>query len=163
MTTTPWTALTVEHMTAAHAADIATWRYDGPWAVYDPGEPPVPTDDYRVVLDEERAVVGFCCLGAEARVPGLAEDPGLIDVGVGLAPRHVHHGYGRAFASVVLDWARSHAAPKDPDSIRLRAVVKDWNTPSLRLTRALGFSESGHHRCEQDGAVVTYVVMTTAS
>jgi hypothetical protein len=31
-------------------------------------------------------VAGYACFGVEARVPGLAERPGVLDVGVGMRP-----------------------------------------------------------------------------
>jgi ribosomal-protein-alanine N-acetyltransferase len=56
----------------------------------------------------------------------------------------------------VLDHFRSSGA------VRLRAVVQSWNERSLRLTRSLGFAETGTHRCHQEGREVDYTVLTMA-
>jgi ribosomal-protein-alanine N-acetyltransferase len=144
--------LSVRHLSPADVRQIATWRYDGPWRVYDSDGPP-PADGYRAVAGEfDGPLVGFCCAGVEARVPGLAEDPGVLDIGVGMAPSWVGHGHGAAFGRPVLD----HFAGQ-----RLRAVVQAWNERSLRLTRALGFVEDGGHSCVRGGRTLEYVVLTT--
>jgi ribosomal-protein-alanine N-acetyltransferase len=51
--------------------EIATWRYNGPWRVYD-SDGPLPAVGYRAVAgDPDGPLVGFCCAGVEARVPRL--------------------------------------------------------------------------------------------
>jgi RimJ/RimL family protein N-acetyltransferase len=82
-------------------------------------------------------------------VPGLAEADGVLDVGVGMRPDLVGQGRGREFATTVLDFARGRGAT------RLRAVVQDWNTRSLRLVERLGFVRVGTH----DVGDVTFVVV----
>ena len=86
-------------------------------------------------------VVGFACFGLEARVPGLDALPGVLDVGVGMRPDLTGRGKGRAFASAVLDhgW-------QVPGTVRLRAVVQDWNARGRALLERLGFHETGTHR-----------------
>lgn len=149
--------LVVRPLSLDDARRIARWRYDEPWQVYNPR----PEDG---LLDPDQGywavagigggrLVGFCCAGAEARVPGLAEEPGLLDVGVGMDPAWVGGGHGAAFGQAVVNhFRREHAIEG------LRAVVQSWNQRSLRLTRRLGFVEVGRHVCAQDGRVVEYVV-----
>ena len=74
----------VRDLTQADLEDIAGWRYDDHWAVYDSAGPLDPGLGYWAVVDDvpsgdgtvER-LVGFGCLGEDARVPGLAEVDGV--------------------------------------------------------------------------------------
>lgn len=142
----------VRELTPADLDDIAGWRYDDRWAVYDSDGPLDPEMGYwavvQLVADDER-LVGFGCLGDDARVPGLPEAEGTLDVGVGMRPDLVGRGLGPEFATTVLDFARGHGAT------RLRAVVQDWNTRSLRLVERLGFVRTGSHPVGD----VTFVVV----
>lgn len=144
-------------LTPAHAAAVATWRYDGPWSLYDPrdGEDMSADAGYHALVDPRTgAFLGYLCVGQEARVPGLAEEPGVADVGVGLDPALVGRGRGRTIVGPALDWAAAHTGASS-----LRAVVQAWNERSLRLCARLHFAVSGHHVAVQDGRSVDYVVL----
>jgi RimJ/RimL family protein N-acetyltransferase len=139
------------------AEAIAAWRYEGPWRAYDsrPDDGLLSAaDGYYAVADEAGSLVGYLCLGQEARVPGLAADENVIDIGVGMRPDLVGHGLGRVFGAAVLDYVSGRYGDRP-----LRAVVQSWNERSLRLTRRLGFREDGTHRCIQDGREVSYTVL----
>ena len=142
----------VRDLTPADLDDIAGWRYDDRWAVYDSDGPLDPELGYWAVVEgsrENERLVGFGCLGDDARVPGLPEADGVLDVGVGMRPDLVGQGRGPEFATTVLDFARARGAT------RLRAVVQDWNIRSLRLVERLGFVRVGTH----DVGDVTFVVV----
>ena len=142
--------LRIRDLTADDLADIATWTYDGPWSVYNSRGPLDPSLGYWAVVDaEDGRLWGFACLGEDARVPGLVEADGVLDVGVGMRPDLVGQGRGAEFAGVVLDLAETRGA------LRLRAVVQDWNERSLRLLAGLGFVRAGTH----PGGPVTYAVL----
>jgi len=136
-------------LTAEQGEEMAQWRYPGPWAIYDVTGPLDPAEGFWSVLDGSGDVVGYACFGFEARVPGLAECPGVLDVGVGMRPDLTGQGRGREFAEAVL--AHGHAVS---GIARLRAVVQDWNARSRRLLSGLGFVETGTHAVGD----VTYVV-----
>ena len=139
-------------LTAEQGEAMATWAYPGPWDVYDVESPLQPEEGFWAVVDvaaeggdgEEggiAGVVGYACFGVEARVPGLAERDGVLDIGVGMRPDLTGQGLGREFAGAVLDHAREVAGAG-----RMRAVVQDWNARSRRLLSGLGFEETGEHR-----------------
>jgi RimJ/RimL family protein N-acetyltransferase len=143
----------IRDLTDADLDDIQTWAYDGAWSVYDSeGGRLDPAMGYWAVVDgsgDDERLVGFGCLGEDARVPGLAEVDGVLDVGVGMRPDLVGQGLGPEFATTVLDFAHSRGAT------RLRAVVQEWNTRSLRLVERLGFLRTGTHPVGD----VTFVVV----
>ena len=127
-------------LTAEQGEVMARWRYPGPWAVYDVAGPLDPAEGFWSVLDENSEVTGYACFGVEARVPGLDEKPGVLDVGVGMRPDLVGQGRGRAFAEAVL--AHGHTVA---GIARLRAAVQEWNARGRRLLTGLGFVETGTH------------------
>lgn len=149
--------LVVRALTDAHSRDIAGWRYSGPWRCYDlrPEDGPPDADDghHAVVGDPGGELVGFLCTGEEARVPGIGEEPDVVDVGVGMRPELVGQGYGARFGEAVLDHLRAIGAS------RARAVVQSWNERSIRTARRMGFVENTRHVCRQDGRDVEYVVL----
>lgn len=114
----------------------------------------IPHGYLAVTGDPDGPLVGYCCSGAEARIPGLAAEPGVCDIGVGMNPEFTGGGHGADFADAVLTHARAALG-----ATALRAVVQTWNTRSLRLCRALGFTQTGTHTCVQDGRDVEYAVL----
>jgi len=154
--------LVVRQLTAADAGQIATWRYEGQWQTYDsrPEDGLLSAEaGYQAVVDPATgSLVGYICTGAEARVPGLAEKTGVIDVGAGMRPDLVGGRIGSEFGAAVLGHIAAHAGSGD---FRLRAVVLDWNERSLRLCSRLGFRRVGTHSVEQDGRQNTYVLLET--
>jgi [ribosomal protein S18]-alanine N-acetyltransferase len=151
--------LVVRPLTAEDAADIGTWQYEGPWRIYDSkADDPISGDrGYNAVADPATgALVGFICIGPEARVPGVGDEPGIVDVGAGMRPDLVGARIGTQFGAAVLAHIQERAG-----ETRLRALVQSWNERSLRLCARLGFRAVGTHTCEQDGQEVTYVVLMT--
>ncbi len=143
-------------MTREEAEQVAAWRYDGSWSVYDLGSPQSLIDNlssYSSVL-VDGVLVGFCCVGEEARVAGMAAEPGIVDFGIGLDPAMVGQGHGTVFGEAVLH----HLRQQHPDA-QLRAVVQAWNERSLRLTRRLGFADAGERTVIQNGHPVTYRIV----
>ena len=134
---------------------IATWRAPGPWAVNDALEAPRPDEGYWAIRDERDQLVGFCCFGEAARVPGLAAEPGTLDVAFGLRPDLVGRRLSAGVARAVVDHARRVA-----ESRRLRCVVAMWNDAGRRATETAGFKVSGAHDIPGGAATSSYLVFT---
>jgi len=147
-------AFRVRDLTDEDLAEIEGWRYDGPWSVYDSDGRLDPGLGYWAVEGDDGRLAGFGCLGEDARVPGLGDAEGVVDVGVGMRPDLVGRGSGVRFASAFLDFAAGRV-----DADRFRVVVKDWNGRSLRLVERLGFARTGSHRVPHDGGTETYTVL----
>jgi L-amino acid N-acyltransferase YncA len=144
-------------MTAGEAQLIATWQYDGGWSVYDLDSAGPLLDDlscYHAVLADER-LVGFCCTGTAARIPGMTDEPGILDVGMGMDPALVGQGHGAAFGSAVL----SHLTAQHPNHT-MRVVIQSWNARSVRLAHQLGFAHAGEVVVLQNDQPVSYRVLT---
>lgn len=145
-------------MTVDEAVDVANWRYGGDWSVYDLSTPQPVLDNlssyYTVASGDD--LIGFCCIGIEARVAGMKAAPAILDVGMGMnPPQLVGRGNGGArFGEIVLQYLDGcHPG------IILRAAVQAWNERSLRLTRRLGFEDAGELIAVQGDRSVSYRVV----
>jgi len=125
----------VRALTSEDAVAIAGWRYPGRDATYDVREVVSPERGYWAVVDGDD-LVGYACFGAEARVPGVEEEAGVLDVGYGLRPDLVGQGLGRRFVGSILDFGAARFEPA-----HLRLLILDWNERSRKVAEALGFEE----------------------
>jgi ribosomal-protein-alanine N-acetyltransferase len=131
-------------LTHADAVQIATWRYPPPFDLYDSSDDPAgydppDSDGYGFwVVDAEdgSGVVAFVCLGPEGRVAGQVDEPGTLDVGMGIRPDTVSQGRATALVPAVLDAVAAGLRPS-----RLRTAVAAFNERSLRLCRSAGLVE----------------------
>jgi RimJ/RimL family protein N-acetyltransferase len=140
----------VRPLTPDDAHAIAGWRYPGPYATYDEtGIPSAARGIWAVYADEE--LVGSCCFGQGARVPGVEEERGILDVGYGMRPDLMGRGLGRDFVGAILEFAR-----REFPAERFRVLILEWNGRSRAAARSVGFEEDG--TIENDEG--TFVVMT---
>ena len=138
------------------ARDIAGWAYEGPYAAYNCPAGEIddfvggmldPGNHYYAVRDEAGDLVGYCCCGPDARVPGgayaLAADPVqsggsaarlFLDVGLGLRPDLTGRGLGVHFLETITAFARERLGHH-----RLRVTVAAWNERAVRLYEKVGF------------------------
>ena len=142
-------------LTPSDAAAIATWRYEPPFDLYDSTggaddyEPPDEHGFGYWVVDADqvhggdasgesgsRSVVAFVCVGPEGRVPGQDDEPGTLDIGMGVRPDAVSQGVASSLVPAVLDAVIERWAPR-----RLRTAVAAFNERSLRLCRSAGLAE----------------------
>ena len=131
-------------LTHADAVQIATWRYPPPFDLYDSSDDAAGYDAPDAagngfwVLDAEdgSGVVAFVCLGPEGRVPGQEDEPGTLDVGMGIRPDVTSQGIATALVPALLDAVAAGLRPS-----RLRTAVAAFNERSLRLCRSAGLVE----------------------
>lgn len=139
-------------LTLADSRQIASWRYPGRYATYDVSEIVTAERGFWAVHDEGQ-LVGYCCFGDEARVPGVVEEPGVLDVGYGMKPDLMGRGLGRGFIRSILEFGAGEYDPR-----RSRLLILAWNARSLAAARSVGFDEVGVVRSAEG----MFVVMTKA-
>jgi ribosomal-protein-alanine N-acetyltransferase len=136
---------TIAPLIPENALEIITWRYDPPYDLYDLSREDItglllPENRYHAVLDEKSDLIGYCCFGKDAQVPGgdySQGEPIILDIGVGLHPDYVGRGLGKDFVSAILVFAARTYAPKI-----YRVTVAAFNQRSLRVFRSLGFRQT---------------------
>lgn len=125
-------------------------RDPGRYATYDIGEI-VTSERGFWAVDHDADLVGYCCFGHEARVPGVVEEDGVLDVGYGMRPALMGHGLGTVFVRAILDFAVERRTAQ-----RLRLLILHWNDRSRKVAEALGFQREGVQK-STEGA---FLVMT---
>jgi ribosomal-protein-alanine N-acetyltransferase len=140
----------IRTLTETDAEAVATWRYPGRYQTYDVRGVVISEAGFWAV-EHEATLVGYCCFGHEARVPGAVEEAGILDIGYGMRPDLMGQGLGREFVGAILDFAVRRFSPS-----RLRLLILDWNDRSRKVAVALGFRSEGVLRStEGDFLVMT--------
>ena len=124
-------------LTADEAERPLGWRYPGRYATYD-AIGPLGSGRGFFAIEEDGDLVGFGCVGLEARVPGVEEEDGTVDVGYGMRPDLCGQGRGRAFVGAVLEYV----VERHPDAT-LRMSILSWNGRSRRTAEGHGFRVVG--------------------
>lgn len=147
-------------MTANAARHILGWRYEAPYDLYNlepEGNPQHevayfcdPQNRYYGIWHGER-LLGFCCFGPEAQVPGGDYSSPALDIGIGIDPDLTGQGGGAAYVKAVLDFARQHFAPKT-----FRATIAAFNERAQRACRRNGLMpvQTFHHAKTQQPFIV---------
>jgi RimJ/RimL family protein N-acetyltransferase len=129
---------------AGHA--IVTWHYAPPYDFYNPlGDTAEqarflcdPVNDYHAIYtkdDQEEVLVGYCCFGAEARVPGGDYGEEALDIGVGMHPALTGAGRGHDFVGAIIEYGIDRYVPET-----LRATVAAFNARSQATFLGHGFA-----------------------
>jgi ribosomal-protein-alanine N-acetyltransferase len=143
---------TFRELTRADAEQIAGWRYPEPYSLYNGGEAArLLRYTYFAGLDEEGTLIGFCCFGEDARVPGLDEEDGVLDVGAGLRPDLTGVGLGGPFLREACRFGGELYGPS-----RFRVAVARFNQRAQMVAHALGFEPEDTLRDDEN----EFVVMT---
>ncbi|GAB3031057.1 N-acetyltransferase [Nocardioides flavus (ex Wang et al. 2016)] len=143
-------SIRIAALTRAHAEDVATWRYDTPYDVYDmagadPDELLDPELGFHAVLAGDD-LIGFRSFGPDGRVPGWAYDDSALDTGGGLRPSLTGQGLGRAAIAAGLAYGRGRFAPT-----AFRVTVASFNVRARRTVESLGFEVVGSFEASRDG------------
>ena len=81
-------------------------------------------------------MIGFCCFGEDATVPGGTYAPDALDIGLGIRPDLTSQGLGNGILSAILDFAtRTYEPPA------FRATIATFNIRSQRLFRRHHFAQ----------------------
>jgi len=151
----PQLPFAVEELSIEDGMDLAMWQTPGPWSVNDQLEAPRPDEGYWAIRDREGVLVGYCCFGEAARVPGLASDPTMLDVAIGLRPDLVGHGLSEELARTGVEHASLVAGDR-----KLRSVVAQENAAGRRAAQKAGFRVSGAHEIAGGALVSSYLIFT---
>ena len=122
------------------AERIIAWRYEPPYDFYNLNasalpELLAPEHAYYFASMRHDDLVGFCCFGPDARVPGGDyNDASALDVGIGLRPDLTGRGLGAAFLFAVLEFAE-----RELGATRFRATIAAFNARSIRVAERAGF------------------------
>jgi [ribosomal protein S18]-alanine N-acetyltransferase len=126
----------VEPLTEAHAAEIATWRYEFPYEWYDTASDPrrvelfsnaVEREGLRAVVGDDDELVGFF---------NFVREGDEVRIGLGMRPDLTGRGLAQPFIQAGLEYARAQWEP-----LRFRLWVARWNERALRAYRRAGFRE----------------------
>jgi [ribosomal protein S18]-alanine N-acetyltransferase len=152
--------------------EILHWRYAGELSVYgfDTPDPAARAEEKRDLLDSANQyhaarsvtgeLVGFCCFGPDARVPGGDYAEPALDVGLGLRPDLVGQGLGLPFLNAILNFARGSAKPP-----RFRLTVAAFNRRAVRVYERAGFETVARfeqRRPDGQGTGAEFLVMVRA-
>jgi ribosomal-protein-alanine N-acetyltransferase len=146
---------TFHSMDEASAREILVWRYEPPYDVYnadtDKAEEFVqalldPAYAYHAITDECGELVGYCCFGTDARVPGGDYGADALDIGLGMRPDLTGQGRGGDFFAAIVDFARRAFAPR-----ALRVTVAAFNRRAIRVYERAGFEHKQAFQRSGDG------------
>jgi ribosomal-protein-alanine N-acetyltransferase len=143
-------SIRIAPLTLAYAEDVATWRYQPPYDVYDmtgaaPDDLLDPELGFHAVLAGDR-LIGFRSFGPDGRVPGWDYDESALDTGGGLRPSLTGQGLGRVAIAAGLDFGRARFAPA-----AFRVTVASFNARARRTVESLGFEVVGSFTARRDG------------
>ena len=130
-----------------------SWRYEAPYDVYnlDPPDEEVvrffldSKNAYYSIIDEHENLVGFCCFGSDAQVPGGDYSINALDIGIGIRPDLTGQGHGLTYVNTVLDFAGRTFKPT-----LLRVTVAEFNKRAVRVWEKAGFRPVQRFQESQD-------------
>lgn len=146
-------------MAEASIRTIATWVYEPPYALYnweaEPTEEELrffvdPANGYYSISDHDGALVGYCCFGADAQVPGGEYSVTALDIGLGVRPDLTGRGRGHLFSEGVVEFARRSVA-----ALPLRVTVASFNQRAMRVWERTGFHQQATFRTTRQGREFT--------
>jgi ribosomal-protein-alanine N-acetyltransferase len=123
--------LHIEPATEEMFVEVASWRYDPPYDLYDGDPEPVLNPEwFFAVRDESGTLVGFYFFG---------ERPGAVFYGLGLRPDLTGRGFGLEFVTTGITFARSRFGP-----CRIVLDVAEFNERALKVYERVGFRRTGN-------------------
>ncbi len=172
-------SLHIEPMDRSAVRAIHGWQYEPPYDLYDLADEPLlallrvfldPQNAYYRIIDEGDELVGYCCFGPDAQVPGGDYGRQAVDVGLGLRPDLTGQGRGLGYVRAVLDFARClfwsdagtaawpAALPADQGGpAAFRVTVAAFNKRAQRVWEKAGFRIE--QRFERAGDGLPFVML----
>ncbi len=132
--------------------EIAAWKYDPPYDVYD-----IDMDADKAVgyflnpdvhchtLIDGDDVAGYCTFGRDAQVPGGDYDEAGLDIGMGIDPVRTGTGNGHRYVAAVVAHASEIFHPR-----QLRVTIAAGNERALRVWSRAGFTEISRFATPRD-------------
>ncbi|MEE2779901.1 MAG: GNAT family N-acetyltransferase [Myxococcota bacterium] len=130
-------------MSHVFAEVVTKWEYQPPYGLYNhaPEKRPVavegmtdPANSFSAILEAPSTLVGFCCFGSNAQVPGGDYSREAVDIGMGIDPKRTGRGFGHLVARAVLEHADETRSP----GLR-RVTVATFNVRAIRVWARQGF------------------------
>ncbi len=136
----------------AGARQVASWRYEPPYSIYQielEGEPLErgiailidPVNCYYRINNADGKLEAFCCYGEDAQVEGGNYSSAALDIGMGVHPELTGQGRGRSYALATIAFGIQLFQPKT-----LRVTVAGFNTRAQRVWQKIGFAPSQEFR-----------------
>ena len=150
-----------EQLTAEQAEEIAKWRYESPYQLYDYRDQPVddvihylsdPAKRFFAVL-RDRELIGFRSFGADGRVPGGKYEGGYLDTGGGLRPDLTGRGMGERILKSGIEFGAEKFGTN-----RFRVTVAEFNERALKVCKRVGFEEQNRFNRRDDVCFVILVL-----
>ncbi|MCX6043646.1 MAG: GNAT family N-acetyltransferase [Chloroflexi bacterium] len=131
---------------------ILRWQYTGEYTLYNALLDPETADldalsleffvnqhNAYAAYDEAGVLLGFCCFGVDAQVPGGNYTGPALDIGLGLRPDLTGQNLGTSFLGAILALAQREFEP-----MSLRATIALFNARSQRVFAKNGFQPTQH-------------------
>lgn len=130
----------VAPMTEAAARSIALWRYEPPYDFYDRSEAEVlgmlDQANRYFAIRADGDLVGYVCVGPDARVSDQQADPETDDIGWGFRPDLTGRGMASRWLAAVLELLDGVLRAETQ-----RVVIAAWNQRSQTTAHRLGFGD----------------------
>ncbi len=151
----PVAGLVFTPLTEADARTILTWRYEGPYALYN-ADPAAAAEDlvdmmdpangYFSIHDAAGALIGFRCFGLGGQVPGGDYRGDAVDTGGGLRPDLTGRGLGGAVLAAGLALGRARYHPR-----AFRVSIAAFNRRAQLVCEHAGFRPTQIFARQGDG------------
>jgi [ribosomal protein S18]-alanine N-acetyltransferase len=141
--------LRVEPLTPEDASVIIAWRYRPPYDTYDVDVGTAhlldPRHRYHGIWDGDE-LLGYCCFGVDATMPGGSYDDEQLEIGWGMHPDRMGQGRGSEFVGAIVEHAERHYAPS-----AMGVTIAQFNERSQRAARSAGFEQETGRFVAPDG------------
>jgi [ribosomal protein S18]-alanine N-acetyltransferase len=146
--------LSFEPMSVGYAREIAFWRYEAPYRIYEHDESEREaaveylTDKKNQVFAvlSEGELIGFRSFGPDGQVPGGEYTDDYLDTGGGLRPDLTGRGLGMKVLEQGLRFGAARFGTE-----RFRVKIAAFNERALKVSRRLGFKEIQRFSRPSDG------------